>query len=173
MMYTSPQSKRSQAGFSLMELAVVVIVLAMMTAAVTPIFRTTLVRMKTEQGIQDLLAAMQYTQQRAVSDGREYRIFLNDRDDTYWIERFVEVDEKNEKVFEPFEQFTLRELPGELSFRRVSAKRDRVSRAQYITCYPSGASDRASITLDRAQGRSITIETRGRVGSFRVQDRQR
>jgi type II secretion system protein H len=172
MKHLDLQRKRSQAGFSLMELAVVVIVLALMTAAVTPIFRATLVRLKTEQGIKDLLTAIQYTQERAVSDGREFRIYLDDREHRYWIVRYTGVDEKGEKEYEPFEQFTMRHLPLELTFRRVSAKRDRQTRMQYITCYPSGASDRASITLDRAHGRSVTIDTRGRVGSFRVQDRE-
>lgn len=173
MMKPQRNSRRAQAGFSLMELAVVVIVLAMMTAAITPIFRNTIVRLKTEQGIKDFITAMQYAQERSVSDGREFRIYLDDRGNRYWIERFVEVDEDNERVYEPFEQFTMRHLPEELSFRRVSAKRDRISRFQYITCYPSGATDRATVTLERANGRSISIETRGRVGSFRIRDQER
>jgi type II secretion system protein H len=165
--------RRAQAGFSLMELAVVVICLAIMTAMVTPIFRTTMIRLRTEQGINEFLTAVQYAQERAVSDGREFRIYIDARANRYWIERFVEVDEDNERVFEPFETFTMRQLPDEVTFRRVSARTDRQTRAQYITCFPSGACDHASITLDRANGRSLTIDTRGRIASFRVRDRER
>ena len=173
MKYAKRHNKRARAGFSLMELTVVLIVLAVMTAAVTPIFRNTVVRLKTEQGIQDFITAIQYAQERSVSDGREFRIYLDDREHRYWIERFVEVDDEGERVYEPFERFTVRQLPDDLTFRRVAANRDRGSRHKFITCYPSGASDRASITLDRANGRSITIDTRSRPGSLRVRDRER
>ena len=151
----------------------VVIVLALMTSIVTPLFRATMIRLRTEQGITEFLTAVQYAQERAVSDGREFRIYIDARANRYWIERFVEVDDDGERVYEPFEQFGMRQLPEEISFRRVSAKTHRESRAQYITCYPSGACDHASITIDRAHGRSMTIDTRGRIASFRVRDRER
>lgn len=162
-----------KAGYTIMEVTVVVLILAVLTSAVAPLFHTTLVRLRTEQGVKEFLTALQYSQERAVSDGREFRMFFNTQDNSYWIERFVEVDEKDERVFEPFEQFERRQLPEGLSFRRIAAKRDRVTRAQYITLYPSGASDTATIRIERANGRALTIETRGRAGGFRVRDRER
>lgn len=164
------------AGFSLMELIVVVTILAILTAAVLPVFGPALRGAKIDNAFQDVLATMRYAQDAAVSQGMEHRVYFDDDHNAYWIERLVGHD-RGDKIFAPMDEHVgeWRQLPRGLELDRISAQRERGG-FHYIAFYPTGARDQAEVrmrnTAENIRGYSISTKRSGRntsLDSFAVQ----
>ncbi len=160
------------AGFSMMELIVVMTLIMIMSAAVMPIFRGSLSGVKAEHSRRDVISVLKFAQERAVTDSVEYRFCFDREEGEYWLMRQVDIV-KGEKVYE--EVFALNEgrrrLAELVSFTRPTTKRDRETGAHYISFFPSGACDVATLRM-REEGKvgTITIKTEGKLGRFKVSD---
>lgn len=147
-----PSPLFSASGFSLLELVVVVVILGILTAAVTPIFSGALGGTKVDHSIRDLVATLKYAQAAAVNEVRDYRVYFNETDNTYWLMALVDI-QNGEKIFDRTQdQYgDVWQLPPELRFESIENKRRaRRGDAAYIAFYPSGASDISIIKLRRA-----------------------
>ncbi len=157
-----------------MELAVVVMVLGVLTMAVTPLFSRAISGLRGDRMLRDFVAAIHFTRERAIIEGTEFRFYIDERENTYWVERFYARGEDNEKVFAPFEYFGSPQYLGdEAEFSSVSAERNRGGEGEFITFYGSGASSPAKIRIRHEDGGYITIETEGRAGRLEIQDSRR
>jgi len=89
----------NQAGFSLAELIVVVIVLGIITAGVVPVFAGSIRDMKTASAIDEFIALFKYAHERAIMNAVEYRLYLDHETDEYWIvrETVPESEEETER----------------------------------------------------------------------------
>ena len=162
-----------RAGFSLLELIIVVTLLGILSAGVVPVFQGTFSSIESEHAVRDLIATIRYAQERAVTDSIEYRLYLEPDNNEYWVAHLAGYDEDDrEKVFETIEargsETAL--LPSRVEMRRPRARKDRDAGAYYIAFYPNGACDDAKITLEREReaGGNVYIETRGGMGRLRV-----
>ncbi|MBI4560127.1 MAG: prepilin-type N-terminal cleavage/methylation domain-containing protein [Candidatus Hydrogenedentes bacterium] len=158
-------------GFSLLELIVVLTILAVMSAAVVPLYRNSLIRSRGNAALQDLLATLKYAQQRAVTDTQEYRVYLNHKTGHYWAARPVVTKEEEisfETLGEPGTEPV--KLPEGVKMSQPKARKDRDQEAYYISFYPSGACDVATVALDYEDGKTVRVQTKGKIGPFEVKE---
>ena len=159
------------AGFTLVELIIVMLIVLTMAMAVMPIFRDTYADLKEETMVQDILTAMKYAQARAVTDGIEYRAYFSPKENAYWLMRQT-VTEEFKRTFELVldRQGQYAVLPDKFILEKPKAHRERDTQSYYISFYPSGASDIATIYLARASERrkKYEIETSGTLSQFKL-----
>jgi prepilin-type N-terminal cleavage/methylation domain-containing protein len=163
---TSPNT----AGFSLLELIVVVTLLAVMMGAVAPMYQDSLISIRSERGVEDFLATLKHGQELAVAQGVEHRLYLDKAENAYALKRFVKTDDKGKKEFKTLLNMrsTNGTLPPGMTFGEVEAIKDKATKSQYITLYPTGACDYSTIVVKWGKDDRATIETKGRLGRFAV-----
>lgn len=162
---------RGGQGFTLLELVVVMTLLAIISAAVVPIYANSMAAIQMRGAGNDFVARLSFVQEKAVAESCEYRLYIDDKAGTYWV-AVLTGTEKGEKVFEPVDADYGRRttLPEFLKLERIKARKDRELKAYYITCYPNGACDRAKVRFqdERSQKHHLEIETLGTMGKIDV-----
>ncbi|MBX7256371.1 MAG: prepilin-type N-terminal cleavage/methylation domain-containing protein [Candidatus Hydrogenedentes bacterium] len=171
MQRTSPTEQRSSsAGFTLMELIIVLTIIAVMSATVVPVYHGSVSFIQRDRATRDFIALMKYAQERAIIDTVEYRFYMSPDKGAYWIMRYDKTDERGERLFARPDggEGIVRHLPKTITLKKPKAHLDRKAKAQYISFFPGGACDEAKLelTLDRRQ--KVTIDTKGRLGQFEV-----
>ena len=158
-------------GFTLMELVVVLTILFILLGGVVPLFQGSISWARGDRASRDFVALMKHAQERAVADATEYRFYMNRDTGRYWLMRFRGMDGE-EKVFEPVGELDggVRVLPESVELERPEAHRDRARDAYYIAFHASGACDYASVALERSDGVTVRIKTKGRLGQFEVDE---
>lgn len=164
-----------RAGFTFLELLVVVIIVGVISATIIPMFGASLGSLRIRNAKSDLMAAIAHAQECAVREGVEYRFNLDPETRGYWITRYASGLGKDQ-VFEPVPDKWGQEriLPEALEIPRPKMRKDRETKSYYLQCYPNGACDIGSIsvrTAGRGQGNRFTVETLGALGQFEVKDR--
>jgi len=168
----APQSpkrhKTASAGFTLIELIIVLTLLAVLSSAVIPVFSGSLGRVESDHTVRDLVALIKYGQERAVTDLKEYRLYLDPEQGHYFLMMLKRTPE-GEKDFVPLDehQGEALVLPPRIEMAKPKARKDRERDLYYIPFYPSGACDKARIPLEIKQegrDRKVTIETQGSLG---------
>lgn len=161
----------TRAGFTLMELIVVLTIISIMSAAVVPVFRGTYESVESDHTLRDLVATIKYAQERAVTDCREYRLYISQKTNEYWLMSLAWSRGKKNKKFIPVEerQGDRMQLSKRIEIQRLTAKKDRKEKAAYIAFYPSGSCDHASITLAREDGKHMKIQLRGALGELKIE----
>jgi len=161
-------------GFTMLELVVVLSLLTIITAAVVPLYAKSMSAIQMRNARNDFVALLSFVQERAVSDSREYRIYLDTEKGGYWVSAHTATEDR-QKIFEDVEQAFGRErlLPPYLELDRVKAPKDRKRGVHYIGCYPNGASDRVQLTFKdtRNRRRRFRVRTEGVMGKLRVEDK--
>lgn len=164
---------RAVKGFVLIELIVVMAILALITACVVPIFRSAMHDIKIRSARSNFVSTLAFTQEKAVAESLQYRLYMDERAGCYWVEQLIGYDKKGDKIFEPVEEDFGREqfFPAFYTLQRPRAPRDRQRGAYYLTCYPNGASDRVTLTFrDGAdRRRRFTVETLGVMGKIKLE----
>lgn len=166
------QAARPAFGFSLLELIVVMTLLSILTAAVVPVYVSSMAAIKLRSAQNNFVAMLAHVQQTAVMEGREFRVYIDDDEMCYWTSAYVG-EEDDEKIFEDIQADygRLKYLPEGLEFDRVKARKDRENNAKFIGCYPNGACDQVEIVLrdTRRRGNRYEIRTVGALGKIEVE----
>ena len=161
--------RRAKGGFTLIELIVVMTIIAVITASVIPVFQGSLSTTEANRAVRDLVSLMKYAQSRAVTDAVEYRVYLDERKNGYWMMR-LEKEEFGDKYFERLgdQDGEFFPLPAALEFDRLDATRDRTYDAHYIAFYPAGGSDIAEVKIRERDEptQDYTIRTTGALGNI-------
>lgn len=164
-----------RAGFTFLELLVVVAIIGVITAAVLPVFSSTFRSVKVRDAKSDLLAVITHTQESAVRDSREYRFYLDPELGQYWVGYHAGSTKEGAKRFLPVEDTWGKPvtIPEPLEVGRPKMRKDEESEAFFLSCYPNGACDHASIevTSRGRNGARFEIETLGAMGQFKVKER--
>ena len=168
---TSRAGKCSR-GFVLLELLVVVTILAIMFGTMTPLFRRSYTDLRIRNAYKDIAAIVKHAQERAIMEEREFRVNFDEKEGTYWLSyredpmefpaNFVNL---NTDAGRP------KLLPEGVAFTDIRANRDRETHAQYITFYPNGTADRATVRLRDVRYRSFIMETGRDTGIVIVKER--
>jgi type II secretion system protein H len=159
-------------GFTLIELIIVLTIIAIMSAAVVPVFGGSMAKLERDHAVRDFVATLRYAQERAVTDTREYRMALDPELNQYWLLRCGGIVERK-KTFELMDerQGKAMLLPERLSMKSVKARKERQEKYYYISFYPNGACDRAEVTLQDEDGRAVTVATKGSLGQLEVKEK--
>ena len=154
-----------------MEMIVVLTIVALLTAAVIPIYQGSLTWARSDRATRDVVALMKYAQERAVTDMTEYRFCMDYDSGAYWLERLSRIED-GDKLFEAAGQPDGGQglLPQHISFQGSRARLDRRSDAHYVAFYSTGACDYATVKLDREEDTTVVIKTKGRLGQFEVNE---
>lgn len=157
----------------MIELIVVMTIIALMTAAVIPMYQGSITWVNRDRATRDFVAYLKYAQERAITDATEYRFYFRDDDGAFWIMRLDRMEKGEKQFVYPDEgPAEIRFLPETVSLDNAKARFDRDKEAHYVAFYGSGACDYAKITLESKDGgHKITIETKGRLGQFEVKDK--
>lgn len=163
---------RSAAGFTFIEMIVVVTLLAMLSAAVVPLYGHSVRALQARSARGDFVALLFFAQELAVRESREVRLCINDREGTYWLEAWAG-GLGEEKTFEPLpdgQDGALHHFPEASHLTRVRARDDARRNVKYIACMPNGGCDRASIriSVEGREERATTIATTGVLGGVEI-----
>ena len=160
---------REKGGFTLLEMVVVLMIVMLMTAAVLPMYQGSVTWVRRDRATRDVLSYMKYAQERAIVDVTEYRFYLDTEKGAYWLMR-DEGKKDDKEVFSEVKDAgaTRTYLPESLAFDRPKARTDKDRKAHFISFYPGGACDYATVTMKYDQTDKITIKTKGRLGQLDV-----
>lgn len=170
-MQRPPLKHRATAGYTLMEMIVVMTIIALITAGVIPVFQGTMTAVRGDRASRDFVALLKYAQETAIAEATEYRFCMNYEEGTYWLMRAA-VDEDGARTFERVDDAygATRRLPNGITLDRPDARFDRDTKAHFVAFYPGGACDYATITIEKRDGDDIDIRTKGRLGQFEVKE---
>ncbi len=165
-----------RAGFTLIELMIVMTILAAMAMSVTPVFRGSFARVRADHAARDLFAEIKAAQESAVTEAVEYRVYFNTKENTYWPAR-PGVSKDGKRGYFPVDVGggeAIRD-PERIVFGTIKARRGEDSNTEYLAFYPTGISDAGSITLlDEAdRSRKYVIETTGTLATIAFPDEGR
>ncbi len=161
------RASSSPRGFTLIELVIVLTIFALMTAAVVPIYVGSVTWARSDRAVRDFVALMKYAQERALTDQVEYRFYMDYDTGAFWLLRFGE-NEDGEPAFVALDESDTgrRTLPENVSLEGTKARKDSELEAHYIAFHGSGACDYATVKLDCAGRKTVTIRTKGHLGQF-------
>lgn len=161
------------AGFTLLELVVVMAILAILSAMIAPVYVFAMDGIRTRNAQQDVIAILRYAQEIAVRESREHRVYFNKDTGAYRLMRLAGLEE-DEKVFELANTLNQGEmmLPATMVFENIRARRDRTTREYFVSCLPNGASDEAVIRLrdQRSRGSYFEITVEGPLGKIALKE---
>lgn len=159
------------AGFTMLELVVTVALLAIITASIVPLYANSMNTIRMRNARSDIVSMIAFIQERAVAESREYRLYIDEQEQLFWVEFEVGEDAEGKQFLMVEEEYgRLQRFPGNLEIERVRARRDRTVDADYIGCYPNGASDIATLTFrdTRNPREGFELETLGSMGKIEV-----
>ena len=116
-------AKRKQAGFTLIELTMVVLLLAILTVVGIPSFRLLYEKSEMSQATTSFSGALRYAQQRAVMERVPIRVVIDVKENNFW----VPVEDKKER-----RHYTSRRRRRNSSRRSSSTKKRRVREKKEI-----------------------------------------
>lgn len=158
-------------GFTLMELIIVISILAVMTATVMPLFRSSFAETTKDFAIRNLVSTLKYAQSIAISKSAEHRVYFSLSSNTYWI-MIVTGRKGGEAVLQPVrDQYgDAVKLPPSLALEKIDAHKDKKRDAYYISFFPNGACDIATIQIEltKEERKRYTISTKGSLSLFKV-----
>lgn len=151
----------ARAGFSLIELVIVVTLLAVMAMTVTPVFRGSLGTARADHAARDLFAEFLAAQERAVTHVVEYRVYFDVKENTYWVAHGPFIGSHQYTAIENLEG-EITDVPDRLNITDVKGRRG-ARGTDYLAFYPNGASDVGEVVLtdQRDRRRVYRIETTG------------
>ncbi len=152
-------------GFTLLEMMIVLMLFTVITVAIIPVYSTSMTSVRVRSARDDLVATLAFAMEKAVSQGREHRVYIDTRENVYWVMYLEGYDADHEKIFEDEEERygEPRRLPEYFRAERVKGPKDRTLGTHYIACYPNGACTQAEVVLvnQRARNQRVKIKTLG------------
>lgn len=156
--WKSDLSGRSQAGFSLIELLIVIGLVAVISAMATASFAGRHEERSLESFLSDLKAYVRFVQYRAVEKGQTYRIDIGENGELSSM-----VDESGKGNFvEAGDTLALR-------LNRFKSFRLSFDDTDGIYFFPDGVASHNRVFVSRGLDRLATIEVSSRVGQIRVE----
>jgi len=142
-------------GFTLVEVLVVTVLLAVMAMTVTPVFYGSFAGAQADHAVRDLAAYLRAAQELAVTGAVEHRVYFDTRKNVYWIAA-ARRDRTGRPIFVPLDGMADEpvRVTERLVFEDIDARRGEERDEYYLSFLPSGASDVGEITLVNAQDRA-------------------
>lgn len=141
--------RQRRAGFTLLEMLVVLAIIGLVAGTATALLRPPSAHLRVETAARGLCAAMRATRMRAIASNEEQALTIDVARRVYFSSAVRES-----------------RLPDDASIRVSSAQQRRSGSDAKITFFPSGRSSGADIDLD-VGGQRATIETNWLTGETR------
>jgi prepilin-type N-terminal cleavage/methylation domain-containing protein len=158
-------------GFTFLELIVVLALLAVITSVIVPVYIRSMNSLQMRSARDSLIGTLRFVQELSVKESREYRLYIDVKNNLYWVTRLAEVV-NGEKRFEPVVETwgAKTTLPDQFVITNLKARKDKGEKALFIACQPNGASDKAEISVrdSRAKGKKYKILVLGPMGKIEI-----
>ena len=154
---SDPHHQRAQAGFTLLELLIVILIMAVVVGFSVPRFSRTFSYLQLQVFAHDVAKLLTYASKRAVARGEMLRIHFDVEGGRYWLAHAQEASPEGESE----------RVAGK--FGRISSVPEAISldpSAREVTFYPDGRADRFEMFIfsNRQDGyRLVTNVWTGRV----------
>ncbi|HOK09792.1 MAG TPA: GspH/FimT family protein [Candidatus Hydrogenedens sp.] len=161
------------AGFTLLELVVVVALLSVLTGLVIPVYNRAMFSLRIRNTTQDITSLIRYAQEKAIAESREFRVLIDEDKGTFRLMRLKSQSIEGDKEFEPVapaDGGEALQLPETMTISRITAGKDRATGLHYISCFPNGASDHGQLVIETNGSRKqrISIKWTGALGRFEI-----
>lgn len=151
------RKRHSAAGFTLVEIIVVIVIIAVSGAILMPSMRTGLAGIRLEAKGRDLAALCRMARTLAVGEQQVYRIGLQRDSNSVFL-----ADAYHERV----RDFDLTE---EIKLDTVKYEgKEPHEETVFVSFYPNGRADEAEVVLSNRQGRKVVLTTDVLTGMARV-----
>lgn len=155
--YTPHLSKG--AGYTLIELILLTVIIAILVGISAPLFRRTFSDLELKEASFNIARLISFAQEKSIIEGTPYKLVLDKDKARYYLTRsdperpakFIRLKERWGRVFS---------LPGNI--RLTSNKKE-------IIFYPDGHSEKASITF-LGRRKSIKINLKGNLGYVEIKE---
>ena len=167
---TGPRKGDSRSGLTLLELVVVILIIATITAVVAPRFVGTFTTVGLKSSAARVATTIRYVRHLAVKERLYYRLHCDELRNSYWVS--AEKDpEHAPQVFAPVADSFVGEgrLSGGVSFRNIYKVGTGDDHAEFIAFSPKGRIEKAYLYLENEQtGQIFTVVTYpfGRVTTY-------
>ena len=172
--------RASKGGFTLVELVVVLCILAVLMAAVVPMYAGSLMWARSDRACRGVAALMRYAGEMAIIEETDYRVCFDRDKGTCWAMRRVHSEEMSEEgaaekegnVFESLgeRRGEAQALPEGIEFGKVKAQYNDEGEFYFIEFRPSGSCDFATVPIIDADGETTRIHLRGSVGTLEIEE---
>ena len=164
--------RHDRTGFTFLELVIVLALLAIITSIIVPVYVRSMNGIQMRSARNSLIGTLRFIQELSVKESREYRLYIDVKNNLYWVTRLAKVVD-GEKKFEPVEETwgEKTQLPSQFVITNLKARKERGEKALFIACQPNGASDKAEISVrdDHGGSKKYKIVVLGPMGKIEVQ----
>lgn len=144
---------RAVAGFTLIELILLTVILAVLVAVSTPLFSRTFSSLRLREESYNLAKLINYVQEKSVLEGVVYKLVIDTQKERYYV---MASDESESKRFSHLE-----EKAGRI-FRLPEGVKIKTDKKE-VLFYPDGHSDKASINIYDIKNRTF-LRIKGNMG---------
>jgi general secretion pathway protein H len=160
-----------RAGFTLLELVVVLFILALITALVAPAFSRSFGQAQLKAATRDLAALFRFARTEAITSQGVLEVVLDRQTNSYWLRGIVQTS-TGQGTEQPVQsrQARIRALPTGVTLKSVVIDTGplREDERGSIIFFPHGSSTGGSIDLSDEKGRGYRILVDPTVGLVRV-----
>jgi len=149
-------------GFTLAEMLLVVVIIAITAAIAVPRYARSFDHMKLRSTALDVAATVEHAQSTAVLEERFLKFTINRDEGTCVIES--DSGDTSESPLSPISY----ELPRGISFHSVEFEDTLLAHRDYLTFRPDGWADRATIRLANKSGETYEISVQRGLGRTQV-----
>ena len=156
MKYLSKQSKRPPAGYSLIELIVVLVLIGTISAVVTPLFISTIFKTRMKTSAKNLATTFRYARSQAINTKKPYYFYIDLDNSSYWISSDIE-NEESEVLFDAEEArkaaVNVRKTSREIVIKKVEVGLSTIEEGVVeIPFYPQGSTIDTNVYLEKRNG---------------------
>jgi len=157
-----PIGKRpTKKGYTLIELVLLTIIIAILVAISTPQFRKTFTSLELGNTSFNIAKLIGFAQEKAIIERIPYKLIINKDDSTFHIRRqSVDGSKKYIRIKEKYGRTFV--LPAGLNFKNNAD----------IVFYPNGQSDKAVITI-LGKAKTLKIDVKGSLGYVEIEDKKK
>jgi prepilin-type N-terminal cleavage/methylation domain-containing protein len=152
------------AGFTLLELTIVVIILGILSALTIPLFRNSFSNLQLSNTAHNLASLMRYAQERSIVERINYQLNFNPQLSQFWLTQ-------EQDPLTPGRYTRLSGKTGKINFLPREVK---IETEKYIVnFYPDGKIDKTTIYLSDTKEHYFTITTQEQTGYTELFDYKR
>jgi Tfp pilus assembly protein FimT len=148
-------------GFTLIELILLTVILAVLVGVSTPLFSKTFSSLRLRDDSYNLAKLINYIQEKSVIEGRIYKLVLDAEKKRYYVmvsdstdpKKYTRLDEKAGKIFHLSDQVSIKARKSEILF------------------YPDGHSDKAAIVLSNRKDKTV-LNITGNMGYVEFEEKK-
>jgi len=147
---------RAGAGFTFIELMIVIVIIAVFAAISAPLFKNTFSGLELEHSLRQLQTFIGFLHQRSVIEKKVIFLDVDNHKKQYWAE--IQDAPTRLKTYS---------FPENLSLK---VKKITNPQEESILFYPDGAIDAVTIEISAPDGKTLTITTEGVYGGAKIKE---